>query len=127
MRGNGYAGRGHGLAPRQRARLLLLLVDLRSRAVDLDARLLLARLLVEPIAQCARLAHQLGRRGLAQLRPISEAEIRALQLKGIELVHAWLDAAPTGVNGAKAFQNMAGVPVGDARLPSLPVGDGAEI
>lgn len=55
----------------------------------------------------------------------SQAEIRGLQLKGIELVHAWLDAAPTGVNGAKAFQNLAGVPVGDARLPSLPVGDGA--
>lgn len=59
------------------------------------------------------------------LTPDSQAEIRGLQLKGIELVHAWLDAAPTGVNGAKAFQNMAGVPVGDARLPSLPVGDGA--
>ena len=55
----------------------------------------------------------------------SQAEIRALQLKGIELVHAWLDAAPTGVNGAKAFANYAGIPVGDARLPSLPVGAGA--
>lgn len=59
------------------------------------------------------------------LTPDSQAEIRGLQLRGIELVHAWLDAAPAGVNGAKAFQNMAGVPVGDARLPSLPIGDGA--
>ena len=59
------------------------------------------------------------------LTATSQARLRGLQLTSIELVHAWLDAAPTGVNGAKAFANYVGLPVGSARLPSLPLNDAA--
>ena len=59
------------------------------------------------------------------LTTTSQARLRGLQLTSIKLVHAWLDAAPTGVNGAKAFANYAGLPVGSARLPSLPLNDAA--
>jgi len=54
-------------------------------------------------------------------------ELRAKQLDAVNLVHSWSDAAPEGTNGAKFFMNLAGVPVGEARLPSLPIDtDGAE-
>eukprot|EP00940_MAST-03C_sp_MAST-3C-sp2_P002731 g2731.t1 len=50
----------------------------------------------------------------------SAKEIRDLQLSGVDLIAAW-QVAPTGVNGGKVFMNLAGVGVGPARLPSLPV------
>eukprot|EP00939_MAST-03C_sp_MAST-3C-sp1_P002983 g2983.t1 len=50
----------------------------------------------------------------------SMKEIRGLQLAGVDLIGAW-QVAPTGVNGGKVFMNLAGVGVGPARLPSLPV------
>jgi Dihydrodipicolinate synthase/N-acetylneuraminate lyase len=59
------------------------------------------------------------------LTPRSQPVLRAMQLRAVKLVHAWKDAAPEGVNGAKFFMNAAGVPVGGARLPSLPVDDAA--
>jgi N-acetylneuraminate lyase len=51
----------------------------------------------------------------------SQTEIRGRQFNAVELIHSWLDASPTGVNGAKYFMNLAGVPVGEARLPNIPV------
>merc|ERR1719401_2244850 len=53
-------------------------------------------------------------------------ELRAKQLDGVNLVQSWLQAAPEGSNGAKFFMNLVGVPVGEARLPSIPIDiDGA--
>jgi len=53
----------------------------------------------------------------------SSTALRATQLRGIDLISHWSDvgAAHPGVNVGKAFMNLAGVPVGDARLPSLPL------
>lgn len=53
-------------------------------------------------------------------------ELRAKQLNAVNLIHSWSKASPEGTNGAKFFMNLAGVPVGEARLPSLPIdADGA--
>jgi N-acetylneuraminate lyase len=53
----------------------------------------------------------------------SEGELHSMQLRGIELIEAWHSSTPAGgYNGAKYFMNLAGVPVGDARLPYLPLG-----
>ena len=54
----------------------------------------------------------------------SEAELRGLQLRALDLIAAWgAPATPPARNGGKYFMNLAGVPVGDARLPSLPLDD----
>lgn len=47
--------------------------------------------------------------------------IRSLQYTGVELISVWQSAAGIGMNGNKALMNVAGVPVGPGRLPSLPV------
>jgi len=52
----------------------------------------------------------------------SQAGLRALQSTALALISAW-DVAPPGGNGNKFFMNEAGVPVGDARLPSVPLAD----
>jgi N-acetylneuraminate lyase len=44
----------------------------------------------------------------------------ALQLAAIELLEDWLNGVPAGVDGNKMLVNLAGLPVGPARLPSLP-------
>uniref|UniRef100_A0A7S0IVN9 N-acetylneuraminate lyase n=1 Tax=Calcidiscus leptoporus TaxID=127549 RepID=A0A7S0IVN9_9EUKA len=59
------------------------------------------------------------------LTPATETRLRGLQALAVQLVDAWHDNSPTGVNGAKYLMNLAGVPVGDARLPSLPVASAA--
>ncbi|KAL1525621.1 hypothetical protein AB1Y20_020474 [Prymnesium parvum] len=51
----------------------------------------------------------------------TEARLRKLQLIAVQLIDAWKDSSPAGVNGAKFFTNLAGIPVNDARLPSIPV------
>jgi N-acetylneuraminate lyase len=56
----------------------------------------------------------------------SEADLdkrNAKQLASIELLLAWIDGTPAGVDGNKILVNLAGVPVGPARLPSLPPSD----
>lgn len=53
-------------------------------------------------------------------------DLRSLQLTGVDLIGAWQAASPPGVNGAKVFMNLAGVEVGPARLPSLPVSSDVE-
>lgn len=50
--------------------------------------------------------------------------LRDAQAVALDLIGAWQVARP-GVNGNKYFMDLAGVPVGDARLPSLPVADDA--
>lgn len=52
--------------------------------------------------------------------PSSAGYLRSLQMDAIDLISAW-QAAPPGVNGAKYFMNLAGIKVGDARLPSIPL------
>ena len=53
--------------------------------------------------------------------------LRALQLLGLDLVHAWMDPAPAATVGYKYFGVLAGLPVGDPRLPQLPMpADGAK-
>mmetsp|Transcript_28154 Transcript_28154/g.51744 ORF Transcript_28154/g.51744 Transcript_28154/m.51744 type:complete len:355 (-) Transcript_28154:46-1110(-) len=62
------------------------------------------------------------------LTPENAKELRAKQMDGVNLVNSWLKAQPEGTNGGKFFMNLAGVPVGEARLPSLPLDDeGAKI
>jgi len=51
----------------------------------------------------------------------SQAVLRGMQTQAVSLIDAWKNPAPVGVNGAKYYMNLAGIPVGDARLPSLPV------
>lgn len=59
---------------------------------------------------------------LDEVRAGAPAErLRALQLLGLDLVHAWMDAAPAGTNGYKYFGVLAGLPVGPPRLPQLPM------
>ena len=54
--------------------------------------------------------------------PSTQTELRGLQSSAIDLIHAWLDATPPGGhNGMKYFMKLAGVDVGDARLPTLPL------
>lgn len=53
------------------------------------------------------------------LTAASQKKLRGLQLRSLSLIDAW--KAPADVNGAKFFMTLAGVPVGDARLPNLPV------
>lgn len=56
------------------------------------------------------------------LTDASAAAIRAQQLRALDLISAWSGATPPGgYNGAKFYMTLAGVPVGDARLPSLPL------
>ena len=56
------------------------------------------------------------------LTKASAHEIRSLQLRALDLISAWSDATPPGgYNGCKYYMNLAGVPVGAARLPSLPL------
>ena len=45
------------------------------------------------------------------------------QLAAIELLMVWIDGVPAGVDGTKLMSNLAGIPVGPARLPSLPPSD----
>ena len=56
----------------------------------------------------------------------SEDGLRAKQLEAVELIAAWQSAAPQGTNGAKYFMNLAGVPVGDGRLPTIPLDEDAK-
>lgn len=44
----------------------------------------------------------------------------AKQLASIELLEDWINGVPDGVDGNKLLVNIAGVPVGPARMPSLP-------
>ena len=46
--------------------------------------------------------------------------LRALQNRGHDLIDAWQTAAP-GYNGFKFFATLAGLDVGEARLPNLPI------
>lgn len=58
--------------------------------------------------------------------PQSQKALRELQMHGIDLIHAWKDATPPGGhNGNKYFMKLAGVDVGDPRLPQLPLDDDA--
>ena len=58
------------------------------------------------------------------ITPKSAASLHSMQLRGIELIQAYSSSTPAGgYNGVKYFMNLAGVPVGDARLPSLPLTD----
>ena len=57
------------------------------------------------------------------LTKASMDELRSLQYAGIELISAWQGSVGVGMNGNKALMNLAGVPVGPGRLPSLPVDD----
>lgn len=43
-----------------------------------------------------------------------------MQLAAIELLEDWLNGVPDGIDGNKMLVNLAGLPVGPARLPSLP-------
>jgi N-acetylneuraminate lyase len=43
----------------------------------------------------------------------------AKQLSAIELLLGWINGVPAGVDGNKMLVNLAGVPVGPARMPSL--------
>lgn len=47
------------------------------------------------------------------------ARRNALQLASIELLEGWINGVPAGVDGNKMMVNLAGVPVGPARMPSL--------
>lgn len=42
-------------------------------------------------------------------------------MRALRSIDAWQRATPKGMNGNKGFMNLAGVPVGPARLPSLPM------
>ena len=53
-------------------------------------------------------------------READAATRNAKQLASIELLLAWINGVPAGVDGNKLLVNLAGVPVGPARLPSLP-------
>jgi len=65
------------------------------------------------------LANRFASEGLTSA---NEGALRGLQLRALDLLAAWNDATPPGGrNGAKYFMNLAGVEVGDARLPSLPL------
>jgi N-acetylneuraminate lyase len=44
----------------------------------------------------------------------------SLQLAAIVLLEDWINGVPAGVDGNKMLVNLAGIPVGPARLPSLP-------
>ncbi|KAJ8599088.1 hypothetical protein CTAYLR_008875 [Chrysophaeum taylorii] len=55
------------------------------------------------------------------LTSVTAPALRALQLRGIAALEA--QTAPSGVNAQKRFMRYAGVDVGDARLPYLPVTD----
>ena len=44
-----------------------------------------------------------------------------MQSLALELIDAWQKPSPAGVNANKFFMNVAGVPVGGARLPSVPL------
>ncbi len=55
------------------------------------------------------------------LTKTSQRELLALQTRGLELINAWKAGIRPDVNGFKYMANLAGVPVGDARLPSLPL------
>jgi len=57
------------------------------------------------------------------LTQANQKKLRNLQYAGTDLIKAWQDPSPEGVNGNKVFMNLAGVPVGQARLPSFPMGD----
>ena len=61
----------------------------------------------------------------AGLSSDTSEELRDLQFAGTELIASW-QIAPAGMNGGKAFMNMAGVPVGPARLPSIPIDSTSE-
>ncbi|KAJ1459884.1 hypothetical protein M885DRAFT_560119 [Pelagophyceae sp. CCMP2097] len=50
-------------------------------------------------------------------------DLQKLQMRAIDLISAW--RAPAGVDGNKRFAQLAGLPVGDARPPALPVADAA--
>ena len=54
----------------------------------------------------------------------TQAEIVGLQSRGLDLIQKWQDAASPATNGFKYFATLAGQPVGDARLPKLPIVDG---
>lgn len=60
------------------------------------------------------------------LTPASSTRIRSEQMRAVNMIHAWSKASPAGVNGAKYFMNLAGVPVGDARLPAIPIDSDGE-
>ena len=47
----------------------------------------------------------------------------ALQLASIELLYVWLENVPSTIDGNKLMVNLAGVPIGPARLPMLPPSD----
>lgn len=59
------------------------------------------------------------------LTPTSSPVIRATQMTAVNLISTW-GVAPAGMNGNKYFMNLAGVPVGDARLPSIPLDSNAK-
>ena len=44
-----------------------------------------------------------------------------MQLRALDLISAWQNHSPPAGLGHKRFMNLAGVPVGDARLPFLPL------
>ena len=46
-----------------------------------------------------------------------------LACNALDVISAWQGAVGVGMNGNKALMNLAGVPVGPGRLPSLPVDD----
>eukprot|EP01062_Namystynia_karyoxenos_P033015 TRINITY_DN24302_c0_g1_i1.p1 TRINITY_DN24302_c0_g1~~TRINITY_DN24302_c0_g1_i1.p1 ORF type:complete len:366 (+),score=140.32 TRINITY_DN24302_c0_g1_i1:80-1099(+) len=60
-----------------------------------------------------------------QVRQVSTANItagRTMQLLADDLIGRWQAVAPTGVNANKNLLNVVkGVPVGDARLPAVPI------
>jgi dihydrodipicolinate synthase/N-acetylneuraminate lyase len=53
----------------------------------------------------------------------NEDKLRLMQSTGLALIAAWADPSPAGVNGNKVFMNLAGVEVGDGRLPTIPADD----
>mmetsp|Transcript_36087 Transcript_36087/g.75945 ORF Transcript_36087/g.75945 Transcript_36087/m.75945 type:complete len:377 (-) Transcript_36087:356-1486(-) len=55
------------------------------------------------------------------LTPISQPVLRNLQLVALDLIDAWQPVGLPGQNAAMFFMVLAGVHVGDARLPSVPL------
>jgi len=59
----------------------------------------------------------------------SASMLRSTQMRAIDLIDRWakVSTAHEGANAAKGLMTLAGVPVGDARLPTLPLDSQAKL